>query len=235
MAHPVNHSVIDEATKTVISGYGLLQPRVTPSLTTGVEASIFQRVFSVNRGMDPYVFAVSDLYQDLLGEGSFTGKGLYDLDCFQATLSGKVQENTVLSHDLLEGALARTALVTDVQFVEDFPVLYSVDVSRQHRWVRGDWQLLPFIFDWHNGLNATARLKMIDNLRRSAVPIAWLLASVLGWLILLPLVALAWQIALVASLIITPFMNFNARLLPSQPGVSMWRHMRTLMHEAANH
>ena len=235
MAHPVNHPVMDAATKTIVSGYGLLQPRVTPSLTTGVEASIFQRVFSVNRGMDPYVFAVSDLYQDLLGEGSFTGKGLYDLDCFEAALNGKIKENTVLSHDLLEGALARTALVTDVQFVEDFPVLYSVDVSRQHRWVRGDWQLLPFIFDRHNGLNATARLKMIDNLRRSAVPIAWLLASVLGWLILMPLVALAWQIALVASLIITPFMNFNARLLPSQPGVSLWRHLRTLAHEAANH
>ena len=235
MAHPVNHPVFDPATHTIVSGYGLMQPRVTPSLTTGVEASIFQRVFSVNRGMDPYVFAVSDLYQDLLGEGSFTGKGLYDLDCFETALRAKIPENEVLSHDLLEGSWCRTALVTDVQFVEDFPVLYSVDVARQHRWVRGDWQLLPFIIDLNNGLNATARLKMIDNLRRSAVPIAWVLASFLGWLVLSPGYAVTWQCALVASLIITPFMNFNARLMPTQPGVSLWRHFRTLLHEAANH
>ena len=129
------------------AGYAILQPRVTPSLTTGDEASFFQRVFSANRGLDPYVFTVSDLYQDVFGEGTFTGKGLYHVDAFEAALKGRIAENTVLSHDLLEGALARAALVTDVEVVEDYPTRYSVEASRQHRWARGDWQLLRFIFD----------------------------------------------------------------------------------------
>ncbi|EBY7416037.1 hypothetical protein D6J61_27680, partial [Salmonella enterica subsp. enterica serovar Alachua] len=92
-----------------------------PSLTTGDEASFLQRVFSVNRGIDPYVFAVSDTYQDLLGEGTFTGKGLYDIDAFEAALKDRVAENTLLSHDLLEGGYARAALVSDVEVVEDYP------------------------------------------------------------------------------------------------------------------
>ncbi len=129
------------------AGYSILQPRVTPSLTTGDDASFFQRAFSSNRGLDPYVFAVSDLYQDLFGEGTFTGKGLYHVDAMETALAGKLQENTVLSHDLLEGSLARSALVTDVEVVEDYPTRYSVDASRHHRWARGDWQLLPLIFD----------------------------------------------------------------------------------------
>jgi len=96
--HPLNRPVIDQKTHTVKSGYGILQPRVTPSLTTGDDASFLQRVFSVNRGIDPYVFAVSDTYQDLLGEGTYTGKGLYDIDAFEIALADKVRENSVLSH-----------------------------------------------------------------------------------------------------------------------------------------
>ncbi len=132
-------------------GYGILQPRVTASLTTGDEASFFQRIFSANRGLDPYVFAVSDLYQDVFDDGTFTGKGMYHIDAVEAALRGRIAENEVLSHDLLEGALARSALVTDVELVEDYPTRYDVDASRQHRWARGDWQLLPYIFGRRRG------------------------------------------------------------------------------------
>ncbi len=140
MHHPINRPVIDPVSGRVVEGYGLLQPRVTPSLTTGKDASVFQRVFSINRGIDPYVFTVSDVYQDLTSEGTFTGKGLYDVDAFEAALKGRIEENSILSHDLLEGSFARCALVTDVELVEDFPTRYEVEVSRQHRWARGDWQ-----------------------------------------------------------------------------------------------
>src|SRR5690606_36731261 len=167
LAHPLNAPLLDPRTGRVTEGYGILQPRVMPSLTTGDEASVFQRIFSRDRGLDPYVFAVSDLYQDLFDEGSFTGKGLYHVDAFQAALEGRIDENTVLSHDLLEGSLARSALVTDVAFVENFPVRYEVEASRQHRWTRGDWQLLPYILGANSGVPALSRFKMLDNLRRS--------------------------------------------------------------------
>jgi cyclic beta-1,2-glucan synthetase len=144
--HPTNRPVINPETGRVDSGYGVLQPRVTPSLTTGKDASVFQRVFSINRGLDPYVFTVSDVYQDLAGEGTFTGKGLYHVDAFETALKGRIEENSVLSHDLLEGSMARCALVTDLELVEDFPTRYEVETSRQHRWARGDWQLLPYMF-----------------------------------------------------------------------------------------
>src|SRR5699024_10497204 len=121
--------------------------RVTPSLTTGEEASFFQRVFSANRGFDPYVFAVSDVYQDLFGKGTFTGKGLYHIDAMEAALKGRISENAVLSHDLIEGAYARSALVSDVELIEDYPTSYLVDASRHHRWARGDWQLLPYLLN----------------------------------------------------------------------------------------
>ncbi len=178
IAHPINKPVIDPKTRRVTQGYGILQPRVTPSLTTGKEASAFQRIFSANRGIDPYVFTVSDVYQDLTGEGTFTGKGLYHVDAFEAAIKGRIEENRVLSHDLLEGSLSRCALVTDVELVEDFPTRYEVESSRQHRWARGDWQLLPYIFDPRSGVNGLARWKMLDNLRRSLTPAAWTLAAV---------------------------------------------------------
>ena len=167
------------------------------SLTTGAEASVFQRIFSANRGLDPYVFTVSDLYQDLLDEGSFTGKGIYDVDAFERAMQDRLKENTILSHDLLEGSLARAALVTDVEVVEDFPIRYATEASRQHRWTRGDWQLLPMIVAPGNGLSGLARFKMIDNLRRALVTPAWVAASIAGWLLLPGEWALGWQAALI--------------------------------------
>ena len=231
LAHPVNRPIAD-ATGRVVAGYAILQPRVTPSLTAGDEASVFQRIFSANRGLDPYVFTVSDLYQDLFGEGSFTGKGLYDVDAFARATEGRIPENTVLSHDLFEGALARAALVTDVQVIEDFPVRYHVDAARQHRWIRGDWQLLPFVIARNNGLDGLARFKMLDNLRRSLLPAAWILASVAGWLTLAPGAAMRWQVMLMLTLFLGPLISFYSGLVPGHPSVSTRRHLRVLLAEA---
>ena len=123
----------------------MLQPRVTPSLPIGREGSLFQRVFSSMSGIDPYAAAVSDVYQDLFGEGSYAGKGIYEVDAFEAALAGRVPDSTLLSHDLFEGVFARAGLASDVEVVEEFPARYDVDALRHHRWARGDWQLLPWI------------------------------------------------------------------------------------------
>jgi cyclic beta-1,2-glucan synthetase len=125
----------------VTEGYGVLQPRITAMLPAEHEASIFQRIFSGSAGIDPYASAVSDVYQDLFREGSFTGKGIYDLDAFSAAMAGRVPDNTLLSHDLFEGVFARAGLVTDVELFDAFPSNYLVSAARQHRWARGDWQL----------------------------------------------------------------------------------------------
>jgi cyclic beta-1,2-glucan synthetase len=229
LAHPLNAPSIDPATRRVSEGYGILQPRITPSLTTGDEASIFQRVFSRDRGLDPYVFAVSDMYQDLFGEGSFTGKGLYHVDSFHAALDGRITENTVLSHDLLEGSFARSALVTDVVLIEDFPVRYLVETSRQHRWVRGDWQLLPYILGTKPGVMPLSRFKMIDNLRRSATPPVWLASSVLSWCLLAPAQAALWQLGLIIAFYVGPIVSLFAGIVPRQVGMTAESHARTLL------
>ena len=141
MAHPLNRPTLNPHACRVIDGYAIMQPRVTPSMPTGGEGSLFQRVFSNTNGMDPYACAVSDVYQDLFGEGSYCGKGIYDVDLFEAALAGRIPENTLLSHDLLEGIFARAGLVTDIEVIDEFPARYDVAVSRQYRWARGDWQL----------------------------------------------------------------------------------------------
>ncbi|MDY6960749.1 MAG: protein ndvB, partial [Pseudomonadota bacterium] len=229
--HPINRPIHDPVSGRVIEGYGILQPRVTPSLTTGKDASVFQRVFSVGRGLDPYVFTVSDVYQDLTGEGSFTGKGLYHVDAFERSIKGRIDENSVLSHDLLEGSFARCGLVTDVELVEDFPTRYEVEVSRQHRWARGDWQLLPYIVDPSRGVTALGRWKMIDNLRRSLTPVAWFFASVLGWYFFEPLGALVWQIFLIFLLFVAPTLSLITGILPRSTDIVPRAHFYSLWSE----
>ena len=145
LAHPLNRARFDSATGRVVEGYGVLQPRVTPSLPIGREGSLFQRVFSSMTGIDPYGAAVSDVYQDLFGEGSYAGKGIYDIDAFEAALADRVPEGSLLSHDLFEGTFARAGLASDIEVVEEFPARYDVAAARDHRWARGDWQLLPWI------------------------------------------------------------------------------------------
>ena len=190
IAHPLNRPVYDEKKRRVVSGYGILQPRVDLGYP-GDNPSLFVKIFGGESGIDPYTKTVSDIYQDLFNEGSFIGKGLYDVDAFERCLSGRFPENLVLSHDLLEGCYARSALVTDVQLYEKYPAGYLADANRRHRWIRGDWQisgwLLPFVQGpgrqrERNPLSFLSQWKILDNLRRSAVPAAaaWLLFS--GWI-----------------------------------------------------
>ena len=190
MAHPLNRPRLDAAESRVVEGYGVLQPRVTPSLPVGAEGSLFQRIFSSNSGIDPYSSAVSDVYQDLFGEGSYSGKGIYDIDAFEAALQGRVPDNTMLSHDLFEGVFARSGLVSDIEVVEEFPARYDVAAARQHRWARGDWQLLPWMLGRVKGrvtqgkaspLTAIGFWKMFDNLRRTLSAPAALVALLAGW------------------------------------------------------
>ena len=142
MAHPLNRPHFDEQLGRVTDGYSILQPRVGVSIPSA-SRSRFARLFAGDAGIDPYTRAVSDVYQDLFGEGSFIGKGIYDVDAFQQALGGRFPENRILSHDLIEGAYARSGLISDVMLFEDFPSAYPADVSRRHRWIRGDWQIAP--------------------------------------------------------------------------------------------
>ena len=140
MAHPLNRARYDEDKQRVCEGYGILQPRVAVSLP-GTNRSRYARLYGSEPGIDPYTRAVSDVYQDLFGEGSFIGKGIYEVDAFERALKGRFPENRILSHDLLEGCYARAGLLSDVQLYEEYPSRYSADVSRRHRWIRGDWQI----------------------------------------------------------------------------------------------
>ncbi|WP_412058957.1 GH36-type glycosyl hydrolase domain-containing protein [Bartonella sp. DGB2] len=219
--HPLNRPVFDKDKGWVVEGHGLLQPRITPSLSTGEETSLFQRIFSVSRGIDPYVFATSDTYQDLLGEGTFTGKGLYDIDVFEQAMAGRVVENSVLSHDLLEGGCMRAGLTTDVEIIEDYPASYAVDAARFHRWARGDWQLLPYLLN-RKPVGASTRWRMLDNMRRSLNPLLWLMALLAGWLILPPFAALVWQIFLLVLAFIAPIFGLLRQFIPRACDVE-WR------------
>ena len=175
MAHPLNRPGFDGPSGRVVEGYAVLQPRVTPPLPGG-ESSWFQRLSSGPSGIDPYAAAVSDVYQDLFGEGSYTGKGIYDVDALEAALAGRIPQNALLSHDLFEGIFARAGLVTDVELFEQAPSHYGVAAARQHRWARGDWQLLPWILGHRSrAIPMIGRWKMLDNLRRTlSAPTAFL-------------------------------------------------------------
>ncbi|MCY1705072.1 GH36-type glycosyl hydrolase domain-containing protein [Pannonibacter sp. SL95] len=231
MAHPLNRANFDPGSRRVTSGYAILQPRVTPALPTGTEGSLFQRVFSSPGGIEPYAAAVSNVYQDLFGEGSFTGKGIYDIDAFEDSLAGRIPENALLSHDLFEGTFARAGLASDIDLVEEFPVRYDVAVRRQHRWVRGDWQLLPWLFQAGrtrtNGLPAVGRWKMIDNLRRAIVAPCAVAALAAGWLQPLP-VAIAWTAAVLVMLALPHLVGLPFAVLPGRAGVTSRSHFAAI-------
>ncbi len=169
-AHPLNAPCVDTLQRRVVQGYGILQPRVAAPLPSAGQATPFHRLFSGRLGIDPYSAASSEIYQDLFGEGSFSGKGLLDVAAMNATLSRRLPESRVLSHDLFEGAIARCAMASDVTLLEDVPADPDLAAMRLHRWTRGDWQLLPFVArpeDWP--MAPISRWKMLDNLRRSLV------------------------------------------------------------------
>ncbi len=191
LSHPMNRPVIDESINRVVKGYAFIQPRVTISLTSAT-SSPFAQLFSGQAGLDPYTNVVSEVYQDLFGEGSFWGKGIYDVEAFEQVLRHRVPENALLSHDLFEGSFARVALASDVELYDDFPSRYMAYSKRLHRWVRGDWQLLPWLMPrvpshtgkTRNQISWLSWWKMFDNLRRSLVPPTCLLALLAGWLFL---------------------------------------------------
>jgi cyclic beta-1,2-glucan synthetase len=188
-AHPLNRPHYDPERGRVTEGYAILQPRVSVTMASAA-GSLFARIWAGHTGVDPYTTAVSDTYQDLFGEGIYTGKGLYDVDAFQAALHGRVPEYALLSHDLFEGLYARTALVSDVEVVDDYPSTVLAAARRQHRWVRGDWQILRWLFPlvptrWgrleRNRLPLISRWKIFDNLRRSLVPPAMVALLLAAW------------------------------------------------------
>jgi cyclic beta-1,2-glucan synthetase len=228
MAHPLNRPRFDAAAGRVVEGYAVLQPRVTPSLPIGRAGSIFQRIFSSLSGIDPYASAVSDVYQDLFGEGSYAGKGIYDVDAFEAALAGRAPDSTLLSHDLFEGVFARAGLASDVEVVEEFPTRYDVGAVRHHRWARGDWQLLPWIFGRAtSAVPAVGRWKMLDNLRRTLSAPAAVLALLAGWT--LPIhAALIWTLFVVLTIVLPTLIPVIAAIPPRRPGVTISSHVRAL-------
>ena len=231
-AHSLNTPRFNPQSKRVVEGYGILQPRVTPRLPSAQESSIFQRLFSAPSGVDLYAAAISDVYQDLFGEGSFTGKGLYDVDAFESALKDRIPEEAVLSHDLLEGVFARCALVSDIELFEDFPSHSEVSAARAHRWARGDWQLLPWMFGRASaGITAVGRWKLLDNLRRSLFPLTVLLTLVASWSILNAPVVL-WLIAMLIAISFPMLLALAGNIMPPRTGVSKQHHARVVMDDA---
>ena len=200
IAHPLNRAVFDGDRQRIVAGYGIIQPRVVVSLPSA-HRSHFAAIHSGHPGVDPYTTAVSDVYQDLYGEGSFTGKGIYEVDAFEQATLGRFPENTLLSHDLIEGNYARAGLATDINVYDDYPTRYTTYSRRKHRWIRGDWQLLTWLVGRvpgpegpvPNRLSTLSRWKVLDNLRRSTVEIAQLLFLVASWTVL-PGSPLVWTL-----------------------------------------
>lgn len=201
LAHPLNHARFDDESGRVTSGYTILQPRMEIHPRSS-DYSWFTRIFAGDTGLDLYTRAVSDVYQDLFGEGTFVGKGIYDLDAFEKSTHNRIPENSVLSHDLLEGIMGRAALVTDITMIENYPPNYYVQVKRQQRWIRGDWQLLPWLVQpgkYRIKFSAIDRWKMFDNLNRSLLAPALILIYVLG-IIFFPDLNVLWALVILLSL-----------------------------------
>ncbi len=238
-AHPLNRPIIDSTTQRVTRGYGILQPRVSISLASA-SRSRFARIFSGNTGIDPYTTAVSDVYQDLFSEGNFTGKGLYDVDAFQAALQNRVPENFLLSHDLFESLFARAALITDIELLDEYPAYYDAYAKRQHRWTRGDWQILRWLFPSvpdanrqtvPNSLPLISRWKILDNLRRSLVApsmFLWLLAA---WT-LFPGSPLIWSLFVVLTIAFPVYLHVTTSLLIHPRGIPWTSHFWSVWGDA---
>ncbi len=236
MAHPLNRPRYDEKRQRVVAGYGILQPRVAESLP-GANRSWYARMCAGEPGIDPYTRAVSDVYQDLFGEGSFIGKGIYDVDAFERALGGRFPENRILSHDLLEGSYARAGLLSDVQLFEEYPSRYSADVSRRHRWIRGDWQIAQWVMPYvpgpdaglrKNPISMLSRWKVFDNLRRSLTAPALTLLLLSGWIISPS--GWFWTLA-VTGIVILPSLISPVLNVFRKPGdVTLRQHLAAVMH-----
>jgi len=229
MAHPLNKPEFDPVREIVTVGHGIMQPRVGVSLP-GARRSWYVRLFAGDAGIDPYTREVSDLYQDVFCEGSFIGKGIYDVDAFERAMHGRFPENIILSHDLLEGCHARAALVSDVEFYEEHPSSYMVDAARRHRWIRGDWQIARWLLPRvagpdgvrvRNPLSLLSRWKLCDNLRRSLFPIALMLLATAVWLLLPEHCLLG--LLLVPVIIALPTALASAAGIVRKPAEMPWR------------
>jgi len=252
MAHPLNRPRFGGAPEAprVVDGYGILQPRVGVSLPSA-NRSRYARLVGGDPGIDPYTRAVSDVYQDLFGEGSFIGKGIYDVDAFEHVLGGRLLENRILSHDLLEGCYARSGLISDVQLVEETPSRYDADVNRRRRWIRGDWQIIGWLMPrlqvpvaeaaddgtrrtrvvkLKNPLSALSRWKIIDNLRRSLTPAALTAFFVLGWSVLQP--PWVWTAAGLAILFVPPLVALLVSVLRKPEELRPGQHLRSVVPSA---
>ena len=246
MAHPLNRARFDTASKRkgsemVTEGYGILQPRVSISLP-GASRSWYARLHAGDPGIDPYTRAVSDVYQDVFGEGSFIGKGIYDVDAFERALNGRFPENRILSHDLLEGCYARSGLLSDVQLYEEHPSTYRADMSRRQRWTRGDWQLVGWLLPLvpgpgkrrlQNPLSILSQWKLFDNLRRSLVPATLALLLLLGWTVLPH--AWLWTLAVIAILLLPSISEFVVELSRKPPEVTLRQHLAATASAAGLH
>ncbi len=238
MAHPLNRPRYNADRSRVVGGYGILQPRMAANLT-GASRSLYSQLYGGEPGIDPYTRSVSDVYQDVFDEGSFIGKGIYEIDAFEHTLKGRLPNNRILSHDLLEGCFARSGLLSDVHLYEEHPTDYINDVNRRERWIRGDWQIASWLFPWipagnttqrRNPLSLLARWKIFDNLLRSLAPFAMLMMLLLGWF--LTETPWFWTLAVV-SLVLTPSILIallDACLKPNE--VLFGQHLTTVIHAA---
>lgn len=236
MAHPLNTPHYDAHKQRIVGGYGILQPQVAVPLSS-TNRSRYARMWGNNKGIDPYTRVVSDVYQDLFEEGSFIGKGIYAVDAFSQVLKDRFPENRILSHDLLEGCYARAGLLSDIKLYEEYPTTYQADVSRRHRWIRGDWQLLSWILPWvpdsqhhsqPNPLSLLSRWKIFDNLRRSLSPLAITLLLLLTW------TQLAqpgfWTVAVLAIFLIPPLISALLEFLQKSSDVLLGQHLRMALH-----
>jgi len=241
MCHPLNRPFYDEARGRVTAGYGILQPRVAVSLA-GANRSRYARMCASEVGIDPYTSAVSDVYQDLFGEGSFIGKGIYDVDVFRQALEGRFPDNRILSHDLLEGCYARAGLLSDVELYEQYPSRYSEDVSRRHRWIRGDWQIARWLMPRvpgadgrlrKNPISMLSQWKILDNLRRSLTAAALTLLLILGWTVLPA--ALFWTTVVLAIILLPSLVDSISNLLKKPDDVSRTQHLGASAGLACHH
>ncbi len=241
MAHPLNRPHYDEKRQRIVEGYGILQPRVAISLS-GTNRSPYARLCGSDPGIDPYTRAVSDVYQDLFGEGSFIGKGIYDVDAFEKALSGRFPDNLILSHDLIEGCHARAGLLSDVELYEEYPSRYSADVNRRYRWIRGDWQIARWLFpgvpgpDGHlrkNPLSMLSRWKIFDNLRRSFTAAALTLLLVLGWTVLAS--PWFWTLAMIGTIVIPFLPSVVLNVLQKPVDVTLGRHLTGAVKSAVRY
>ncbi|HNQ66093.1 MAG TPA: glucoamylase family protein [Smithella sp.] len=241
MAHPLNRPRYDEELQRICEGYGILQPRIAETLS-GNGKSWYARLWGGETGIDPYTRVVSNIYQDVFGEGSYIGKGIYDVDAFEQALSGRFPENRILSHDLIEGCHARSGLLSDVQLYEEYPSQYRMDVSRRHRWIRGDWQIASWLRSavpsadggqQQNKISWLSQWKIFDNLRRSLVPAALTIMLIMGWALISPV--WLWTIMVIGILLIPPAGEILLKLFRKPRDVLWKQHLVSALRQARGH